>query len=78
MNRQQFNSLRSRVMKHQVVKDVAVVVVTAKELDELLDLAESNLPKEKCEPGECVGRPTVDNGVFSECVKCGSPVDMRG
>ena len=40
MTQKKINDLRQRMIHHAVVNDTAVVVVTAAELDELLNIAE--------------------------------------
>lgn len=43
MTPEKIDQLRLRMQKHSVVADVAVVVLTAKELEDLLNLAEKQL-----------------------------------
>jgi hypothetical protein len=40
MTREKLQELRQRMLNHKVVNDTAMVELTAKELDELLNLAE--------------------------------------
>lgn len=82
MNREAFEDLRRRMVRHGVVNDTAVVVVSAKELEELLSYAEPHVtdPDARCEPGECIPRlcDELADAEYSTCIHCGRSVDMRG
>jgi len=47
MTRKKLAELRQRMLRHTEVEGTAVVILTAKELQELLDLAETVHPKRR-------------------------------
>jgi hypothetical protein len=44
MTKEKLEDLRRRMRSHTDVKDIAVCVLTARELEELLDIAEEHFP----------------------------------
>jgi hypothetical protein len=50
MKRKKFEELQQRMTRHAVVNDTAVVVLTAKELYDLLELARPHIEEEERKP----------------------------
>lgn len=81
MKREKFENLRQRMVRHVLVADVAIVILTAKELEDLLNIAEPHIvDDDRCEPGMCMPRlkDELEDNDYSDCIACGHPVDMRG